>query len=258
MPAYDSYVICTSPRSGSTLLCKLLSATGISGDPGSYFHEPSLCEWCTYFGLERDSGDTEHALLSRIFQAAIAKGRGPTDTFGVRLQRHSFAFFTEQLARLCPGHGSDAGRFAAAFGRTLFIHLTREDKIAQAVSFVKAEQTGLWHRAPDGTELERLAPPKDPIYDNHVLKAVHDRFQAYDRDWTAWFEQQGIAPLRIAYEELAKHPVATLRTVLSALGLPADAAAGVEPAVARLSDETSRDWTRRLRADLDLQDHISK
>ncbi|HBF29284.1 Stf0 family sulfotransferase, partial [Rhizobium sp.] len=31
MAKFSSYVICTSPRSGSTLLCKLLAATGISG-----------------------------------------------------------------------------------------------------------------------------------------------------------------------------------------------------------------------------------
>ena len=34
---------------------------------------------------------------------------------------------------------------------------SRENKLAQAVSLIKAEQTGLWHIAPDGTELERVA-----------------------------------------------------------------------------------------------------
>jgi LPS sulfotransferase NodH len=30
MAKYDSYVICTSPRSGGTLLCKLLAAVGVA------------------------------------------------------------------------------------------------------------------------------------------------------------------------------------------------------------------------------------
>ncbi|MEM9574759.1 MAG: Stf0 family sulfotransferase, partial [Pseudomonadota bacterium] len=29
-PRYKSFIICTSPRSGSTLLCKLLSATKVA------------------------------------------------------------------------------------------------------------------------------------------------------------------------------------------------------------------------------------
>lgn len=41
-PDYRAYVICTSPRSGSTLLCKLLAATGQAGKPKSYFHKPDL------------------------------------------------------------------------------------------------------------------------------------------------------------------------------------------------------------------------
>lgn len=29
----EAYVICTAPRSGSTLLCRMLGATGIAGQP---------------------------------------------------------------------------------------------------------------------------------------------------------------------------------------------------------------------------------
>ena len=32
----------------------------------------------------------------------------------------------------------------------------REDKVGQAISRLKAEQTGLWHKFSDGTERERL------------------------------------------------------------------------------------------------------
>ncbi|MEM7269766.1 MAG: Stf0 family sulfotransferase, partial [Pseudomonadota bacterium] len=48
MAAYASYVICTSPRSGSTLLCSLLKASGVAGAPESLFHEPSVEAWRAY------------------------------------------------------------------------------------------------------------------------------------------------------------------------------------------------------------------
>jgi trehalose 2-sulfotransferase len=35
----------------------------------------------------------------------------------------------------------------------------------QAVSLVKAEQSGRWHIAPEGTEIERLATPEELQYD---------------------------------------------------------------------------------------------
>src|SRR5215213_3769543 len=34
-----SYLICTTPRSGSTLLCELLEGTGVAGRPDEYFQQ---------------------------------------------------------------------------------------------------------------------------------------------------------------------------------------------------------------------------
>src|SRR4051812_39199959 len=36
-PVDLSYLVCATPRSGSTLLCELLSATGVAGRPQEYF-----------------------------------------------------------------------------------------------------------------------------------------------------------------------------------------------------------------------------
>ena len=253
MTPYQSYVICTSPRSGSTLLCRLLAATGIAGRPNSLFHEPSLDDWLERFELSADTDRDERDVLAEIFAAALDEVRGGTDIFGVRLQRHSFAFFRDKLAILHPSRPSDHARLEAAFGRTLFVHLTRLDKAAQAVSYVKAQQSGLWHRASDGTELERLSPPRDPVYDAELLRVTHDTMATADRDWENWFADQGIAPLRLTYEALSADPPATLRLVLDALGLDSSPANTAVPDVARLADATSRDWVARLRADLEAR-----
>ena len=252
MPPYDAYVLCTAPRSGSTLLCKLLADTGIAGRPGSHFHEPSLAEWLADLDLPEVPGRSERGTVAAVFRAAIDKGRGGTPVFGLRLQRHSFAFFSEKLALLHPGPAGDVARMRAAFGRTLFIHLTRADKVAQAVSLVRAEQTGLWHRAADGSELERTAPPREPVYDGEALRAAFDRLNGYEREWQAWFARENVQPLRLTYDALSADPSGTLATVLQALGLPPGAASAITPGTARLADATSRDWADRLRAELAL------
>ena len=249
MAKCDSYVICTSPRSGSTLLCKLLARTGVAGNPASYFHRPSIAAWCNALSLTRDASAPKRDVLDMVFQAAIAEGSLETGIFGLRLQRHSFDFFAQNLALLHAEFSSDAQRLHAAFGRTSFIHLTRQDKVEQAVSHVKAEQTGLWHMAPDGTELERLAPPGTPAYDADQIRARFIELTDYDRGWESWFEAQEIEPLYITYEMLSGDPIDTLRRVLDHLGLDRAAAHGVKPEVAKLADGINRDWAARFRSE---------
>ncbi|WP_417694989.1 Stf0 family sulfotransferase [Roseibium sp.] len=249
MSTYSAYIICTAPRSGSTLLCKLLSATGQSGHPGSHFHATSLVEWLDYFSLARHSDEIEQETLRRVFEAARTKGRGTSGIYGLRLQRHSFDFFAQSLKALHPGAGSDKERLEATFGQTLFIHLTRSDKLAQAISFVKAEQTGLWHKASDGSELERLSPPQPPQYDYNRLKACRDQFRQYDQDWDKWFTAQSITPLRVGYDELSTDPSATLRAILTALDLDAGLADGIAPAVSKLANATNQQWAEKFEAD---------
>jgi LPS sulfotransferase NodH len=252
MAKYDSYVICTSPRSGSTLLCNLLAVTGVAGRPESYFHHPSISDWLAYLGITPDVSIPERGVLRAVFRSVIAKGSLETGVFGMRLQRHSFKFFSKKLAVLYQGLPNDLRRFEAAFGRTLFVHLTRENKVDQAVSYVRAHQTGLWHRAPDGTELERLSPPREPYYDADEIRTQFDEMIALDHEWESWFTSEGIDPLRITYGSLSADPIGTVRSLLNHLGLNREAANGVEPGVAKLADEINEEWAARFCAERDV------
>mgnify|MGYP006443391897 CR=1 FL=1 len=245
----QAYVICTSPRSGSTLLCRLLAATGTAGQPDSHFHTPTRAAWRKTYGLSDAVFASDQDQLGAIFAAARARGTGETGVFGLRLQRGSFEFFMAQLALLCPQHGSDAARIKAVFGQTLFIHLTRTDKLGQAISCVKARQTGLWHQASDGTEVERTGPPQDPRFDRSAIATELGEFTAFDAAWTTWFSDQKLQPLRITYEDLSRDPAAQLARVLAALGQDPAAAQASAPPLRKLAGATNRDWAARFRAD---------
>ncbi|TGV90976.1 Stf0 sulfotransferase, partial [Mesorhizobium sp. M2D.F.Ca.ET.145.01.1.1] len=113
---------------------------------------------------DRDTmGEREFQLA--YLNAAIGAGKGDTEIFGLRLMRENLDELSAILDQVYPGLASDTARFERAFGRVLYIHLSRENKLAQAVSLVKARQTGLWHIAPDGTEIERVGPAREPHYD---------------------------------------------------------------------------------------------
>ena len=182
----------------------------------------------------------------------MARGRSANGIFGLRLQRPSFPFFFSNLALVHPGAMSDRERFEQVFGRTLFIHLSRTDKVEQAVSCLKAEQTGLWHVAADGSDLERVGPPRAPEYDRVAIQAWVEAMAGYDRDWSAWYAAEAITPVRIGYDELSADPQGVLAHVLAELGLNPTAAARVSPSVRKMADDINKDWASRFRADAGL------
>lgn len=249
MRPFKSYVICTSPRSGSTLLCRLLSEAGTAGVPDSHFHAPSLDKWLGYYGFRNDDFSTRQDALKAVFKSAYERGKGASDIFGLRLQRQSFDFFTEQLSNLYPSLRDDKARIDAAFGKTFFVHLTRENKLDQAISYVKATQSGLWHRAGDGTELERLSEPKEPVYDASAIAAQLALSEQMETGWEAWFATEQIKPLRITYDELSAAPYAILGGVLNSLGLKCEPGDKVTPPVAKLADATNREWAERFQSE---------
>ena len=247
MAAFDSYILCTTPRSGSTLLCDLLSATGRTGVPDSFFMRDLDPVWAERWGLPSRNGRGARDHARAYLRAAIRAGLGETGVFGLRLMERDRGGLLELIKAAHPGQVRDRDRLATAFGRVLHVHLTRADKLAQAVSLVKAQQTGLWHIGPDGREVERLSPPRPPVYDHGRLATARAEFERGDRDWRDWFAAQGTAPLSVRYESLSADPAAELARVCAGLGVAAPAAGQVQPGVAPLADDLSRAWMARFR-----------
>lgn len=248
----DSYIICSTPRTGSTLLCDLLASTGVAGDPDSFFMRDVDPVWARRWCLPARDGLSEAEYCAAYLRAAIAAGRGATPIMGLRLMRENLDDLSATIYTVYPGLPSDRDRLQAAFGEILYIHLTREDKLAQAVSLVRAEQSGLWHMAPDGTELERMAPPREPEYDFHRIGAKLAELERFDAGWRSWFEDQGIVPLKVGYESLSETPAEAVGRICRSLGVPEPEAGSLKANVAKLSDATNAEWVRRYRAEADL------
>ena len=206
-------------------------------------------EWAAEWGLPDESklgANYDKAYL----EATITAGKGGTPIFGMRLQRDYAAMLSQTLDRIYLGLHSDTKRFESAFGRVLYLHLSRRDKVAQAISLVKAEQTGLWHLNADGTELERMGVPRKPFYDFEAIYREFASLQRQDRGWTEWFEQQGIAPLPIEYEALSEDPAGTVAQVCEGLGIPAPEPDSLKIGVAKIAGAESAEWVRRFRVEL--------
>jgi LPS sulfotransferase NodH len=238
---YDALIICATPRSGTTLLCDLLAEAGVTGRPDSFYRRQSISDFAAELGVT-DGPDFERRYLAAI----AAEGRGDSDLFSMRVMWPSLHEMTEKLATLYPLETSDAGRISAAFGTPLYLHIERKDKVAQAISRSKAEQSGLWHRAADGGIREQIGPYQEPAYDANRLRASIAETTAHQAQWRQWFARQAITPMELTYEELSADPAAAVARLLTALDRDPEIASRIAPRTAKLADAQSREWAVRF------------
>ena len=249
MIQYAAYIICGTPRSGSTLLCEMLAASGLAGRPNSYFRQQDIVYWADRWAVPHPDG-VETAEFDRAYLAAMLQaGRGGTEIFGLRLMAASVADAARRLDRVAGAEGDVTERFAAAFGPVLYIQLSRGDTIAQAVSLVRAEQSGLWHLAADGSVLEGAEELRPMVYDGDRIATLVRELSRDNAAWGAFFAAHDIAPLRLSYESLTADPQAALATVLAALGRDPEIARSVAVPTAKMASGTSRQWAEKFRTE---------
>lgn len=203
--------------------------------------------WANKFNVAISEWGNEHEFDRSYLSAVLQEGTNGTHVFSMRLMWESVAGLTERLGDLFPDPESDSARFQSAFGPLHYLYLSRKDKVEQAVSLLKAEQSGLWHVNADGTERERLKPEQTTAYDSVLLSEFVATLKEHDLAWKRWFFEQGIDPVCVTYESLASKPQAVLGNVLSTLGIDPSIARGVEPVTTKLADSESSDWATRFR-----------
>ncbi len=227
------------------MLCDLMTATGVLGRPASYYRPESIADWSRQLGVDTEVSDVE---FERAYLKAIrSRGTDASGMLGLRVMWDTLEGLIGRLSSIFPDAQSDAALLETAFGRPLYVQLVREDKVAQAVSLVRAEQSGLWHLASDGSVRQGVRNPKPNHYDaksieKEVAALVHD-----DAAWQRWFTAQNIEPVPVTYEELSKDPRAVIATILQALGAGTSLAKDIEPATAKIADAESRNWIERFR-----------
>ncbi|GIW57025.1 MAG: hypothetical protein KatS3mg082_3429 [Nitrospiraceae bacterium] len=211
-------MIVGTPRSGTYLLCDLLSQLDACGKPHEYFN-PTIAR--AYIP------GREHDLLERLLLPAPV---GMTDN-GIAAVKF-FAWNLDEITEK-----ADLFEF---YPKVRFILQWSEDRLAQAISLARARQTHRWQDA----EREQAQPLYDPaaIYRSLLDIALeHERFELF-------FARQGITPLRISYERLLDSPQEVLTAVCAHIGvkLPPASMTGLRPRTTKMRDALSDKWRRRF------------
>lgn len=232
-----TYLVCATHRSGSNLLCQLLWHSGRAGFPQEAFSPTRMGP----ISEQHDLGVDPEQDFRGYLAALLAQRQTSNGVFGAKMM-------WTHLDSFCARLGLPAERPFAAIESVLpevrYVWMRRRDTVRQAISMVKAKQTGVYN------SLQESAGEEPPVaaYDFEAIDKQVRRFQREDQAWEARFREAGRAPHEVFYEDLTTRVDPVLRDVLRFLGLDVtdDFRA---PAVhyRRLSDETNEDWEARYR-----------
>lgn len=219
-PPRRTIIVCTHPRSGSTLLGEALYFAGGLGCPLEYFHagfRPALAErWGTpdadgfADAVTTFRTDPTGTLSTKLFWRDIVE---------MAIERDP-ARFTDLADRLPADTAPDDYRALAAtvaplFPAPTYIHLSRQDRLRQAISAVTAKDTGLWRSIPNVGEQD---PQADPQFDlDRIERMIAYSDYCHDH-WRNYFKALDIAPHVLTYEQLAADYQGSVAAVLRFLG----------------------------------------
>jgi LPS sulfotransferase NodH len=259
-PPDTAYLVCATPRSGSTLLCEMLRATGVAGVPLEHFEvlrdtgqprqpreyfagvaDPRVLELLAPLEPGSPSAEAPTAWHERI----LREGRGANGVWGGKLM---WGHVPDLLARASELDGLGdvdlADALEALLGDVRLVLVTRRDKVAQAVSLWRAVQTRRWR-----ADAHAPRRPHDAVYSFAAIDHLVAQLEADEAAWRAWFAIRDTRrpSLALTYEQIVADPRTAVGRVLALCGL-GGAAVG-DPPLRDQRDERSREWVARYLAE---------
>ena len=233
-----SYTIWFSQRTGSTLLCKALEATGIAGTPREWFNCPP------------DLLETFHQPNHSALQAYLWKlGSTPNGVFGINHSYYEphFSQLTETLRKfpICPpAETSRTKIWEHIFPNHCHIFMTRRNKIRLAVSWWKAIQSGEWHLS---TGEQPKSVDISNAYSYDAINHLYNECSMREAGIQEFFNEGNLTPLNIFYEDFVQEYEKTIRTILDYLELDSGSMPIASPALTKTADAVSEEWVQRFR-----------
>jgi len=233
--ATQSYVIASTPRCGSYLLCEALAATGVAGKPTEPFNPEFLWDFHQRWGLSADVGFQEY------WYQAVLHGTTGNGVFGVKIHWGQLGWLAEQagagrgdvLAQLLPG--------------ARYVRVVRRDRRAQAISLYRASASNEWWRIPGVVNPQVTGA--DPEFDARAVRRLEANLQGQEQAWAQHLHEQGAVALVVEYESLACRLQDEVARVLAFIGQDSLAALSIpEPRLVRQADGKTLAWRKRLDA----------
>jgi LPS sulfotransferase NodH len=231
-PKYDTddgslktlVLLLSTPRSGSKFVCDQFRLRG-----GFVTHEYFHPLTCLPLLADRWGALDGGSVSAQGYVDALVRHRtSPAGVLGVNVHGVQLATFSKFLSLL-----TDAPEVRV-------VNLQRRDRIAQAISFVVAQQTQEW--------IKGFESHGTPHYSSRQIDRAIKEIARQKAQIDAFVELHELEPLDLVYEEVAADPAGRLAPVFS--GLPLHGTSTASPVVERQSGATNREWHARYRRDV--------
>lgn len=180
------YIVCANGRTGTALFAHILKSHDLGyPSPIDLENKPIKNEIDLYLPTLRDSYNAP--VWSRTIGChAMPKFIEICRRFNGLSRRHSH----KQILEL-------------TFPNIRFIYISRLDTLRQAISVIKARQSGCWGI----TNITETPDFSDYVYDYDQITAAIERIEYIKNIWREWFRLTNIDPLQITYEDLCQSPL---------------------------------------------------
>ncbi|HEY6322785.1 MAG TPA: Stf0 family sulfotransferase [Thermoanaerobaculia bacterium] len=234
-----SYLICATERTGSHLLGDALALTGIAGRPRECFHPARFQELPT---------EPDPAAYAAYLDQVARECTTPNGVFGATVQWWQLKQLVLKLRELPGYRGIGAGELLQSWlPDARYVRLTRRDKVRQAVSHLKAIQTNAWWEMDAWARTRETAERAQPAFDADKIERLLRRIRGHEAVWQLLFEERGVQPLEIVYEDFVEAQAATTRRAIAELQIPVPPDLVIAPPRYRKqADGTSEEWVRRF------------
>jgi LPS sulfotransferase NodH len=247
-----SYLVCATPRSGSTLLCETLRASGVAGNPLEFFEavpETGVPRRPRDYLAELDDAAAHGLIANTPPQDAPwysdLRGIGDYREHLERVRRWGTSDNGVFGAKIMWAHLADLGRrlgqddlpalVDAEFDRPGFVWVRRADKVRQAVSLWRAMQTQSWRA-------ENEPSAGEPQFSYAAIDHLVSELEGQDAAWARFFAAASGAVLQLTYEDIADDLPGALARTLDHIGVPSPGDALRVPSMRRQADERSDAW----------------
>jgi len=263
MQPHTCYLVCATPRSGSTFLCDILTTTEIAGRPKEYF-QPRIVRPQDYFKTEE--GTDARVLLAGFWPESepveptgwdgstyadyLAKvledGTTPNGVFGAKVMWSYLDAFITHLRRIPQYKGLTVpDLLSTVFPNLHYIWVRRQEKLRQAVSLWKAIQTWTW-KADQPPQGEVSSLVREPIFHYEAIDYLLQQLLVQEKAWQQYFNENGINPFTVVYEQWTLSYRAEVFSILQYLSIPIPEDLVVaETRMQRQADTLSEEWVQQ-------------
>src|SRR5579872_1172857 len=235
-PLRQSYLVASSDRASSALLCRLLWQTGRLGAPWEYLNSSFEDVRGTLAApAERSIASTMMQRLgartpSVYVAGLLARRTSSNGLFGLKSQfndlKSALTEFPNMLKALAP---------------VRYVYVDRRDRLAHAASAA---------RALAAKSLGPAGPGQVPYQRDMISKSL-GKLERQRLHWCRWFEANGITPFVVYYEDVAADGPGAVRSIASALGVTYEAPDRIIlPPFDQRPDLVAEQWAERFRHEI--------